>query len=420
MLPSPMRPNSFPWLGGAALSAPVSGRRRGRCGASLALVLAGSAFAQNPPGQGVEPDRWVLPEGPIAELFQRVEETGSSELEASLEELGLDPWPIWPAWSDRGPTGWGSEAPWRRWVELLRAESAAQNNAHREADAPTLAGADPERARRRAELALLARAQGRDPDAWRHLLATRDDPRYAARLEPVFLMGAPPSSLARPKEPLEPGVLLSPPLPPATDDPRGRLRNLVGRTFEHRAVRIGETVAGLRVVVEGDGIQVDLRHRSGPAVEVRVAPPVPPGVEIGLLYADWMRLDDPLAPVPFTLSTEEPEHTVWGRFRPRSERWPAPLAPRDFQVRRGRGVVVEVANLAVESDEPFYQRLSQALGELFGVPSQLQRRGTHSVEETFFEPTVLRLEGSAAGERKLLAMLSLIENYALAGGARRP
>ncbi len=322
-----------------------------------------------------------------------------AELLAALDpEAAIPPPPpAWPDWSDPTPAGWGAEEPWRSWVELLRAETHA-------------AEPDPER---RVRLALLARAQGRDADAWRHLRAAGPHPLVAAVL-PALLPGVP-SELVGRDAPLPPGVLLRPALPPATHDPRGSLRELAGRVMEHRRVRVGETLVSLRVLVEGDGVQVDLVHKSGPPVELRVEPPVPPGVEIGLLYADWERVDDGTVAVGLRLSAEEPRHTIWGRFRSRHERWPAPL-PRATGVPRPR-VPLRLVVPAGAERTPRLARFAEALSELFGLACEL-REGDRAPDGGLFEPTTLHLGDGPDAERKLVAMISLVEAHALAGAAR--
>jgi len=334
----------------------------------------------------------ILPEGAVADALADV---SRSTQPADLE---LD---RWPAWSSSAPeAGWNTEPPWRRWVELVRAEAATEEP-------------DPGR---RAQLAALARLQGRDGDAWRHLVACAGDPSTLRALVPLFLPGVEPRELGT--RPLPDNVLLSPALPPAVAEPRGRLRGLVGRQATVRGVRVGDALLSLAVVIEADGVQVDVTHLEGPPVRVRVRPPVPPGVEIGLLYADWERCDEPHAPVTLELSQSEEgqKRAVWGRFQPREERWPAPEPAADLPRLRAPIVIVGPDEAA-----PRLARFCESLEELFGLPCSLRSSATADTP-TFFEPTRMHLGTQESperdSERKLRAMISLAERWALAGAAR--
>ncbi|MBW2275828.1 MAG: hypothetical protein JRG96_21415, partial [Deltaproteobacteria bacterium] len=329
------------------------------------------------PGLFLAPqDRTVFPAGPIADLVKTLPDT-TAELPFT-----------WPAWDDRSAAGWGGELPWRRWVEALRAESGTR-------------GPDPAR---RLELALLARLQGRDADAWRHLLAARANPALVAAALPAFLPGVPVEYLAHPDD-MPAGVLLRPALPPAVHDPKGSLRQLAGRVMEHRFVRVGGTLFTLRILIEGDGVQVDAIHREGPEVTVRIAPPVPPGVEIGALYADWEKIEGELEVAELTLSAEAPRHTIWGRFLPRSERWPAPRPSGDLPLPLRDALVVVVP--AERLSEPVFQRFAEALAELFELPCELRPPGPLAGDPTL-EPVAIHLDTGPRTDRKLVALMALV------------
>lgn len=342
----------------------------------LALLAQIGAPTVTPRGGSVS-----LPPGRIAELLEAV------DLDGPRASLTLR----WPDWADRGPGGWGGEAPWRRWVELVRAEAAA---------------AEPDPGRR-AELAALARAQGRDADAWRHLLACRADPKVVAALFPLFLPGVPADVLAA-GEPWPEGVLLRPALPP-TDDPRGGLRVLRGLSLEHAGFRVGEARVSLALRVDGDGCGVTLRHLSGPTVPVRARPPMPHGVDPGLLFVDWERTD-PGADVPaLTLTGEQPEHSVWITFHRPNSRWPAPLDPRPGL---GRELVV-----VVPVEEPALRRSAEALGELLEMPVRVVPGRPVAGEGP--EPLVLSFDEPEGRERKWIAMLGQAEDFVLGPGRQR-
>ena len=192
----------------------------------------------------------VLPPGDVAEALAELPPGDGVPSET-------DPAPSWPPWLfEAGKDPWADERPWRLWVELLRAEardSAPEN---------------------RARLAQLARLQERDADAWRHVVGIRDG-SLARTVLPLLLPGVPSEHLGR--KTLPAGVLLRPALPPPADGSEGTLRSLVGRPARAERIRIADSLVSLQVVVEADGVQVDLNHLAGPPVELRVQAPVPPG-----------------------------------------------------------------------------------------------------------------------------------------------
>ncbi len=361
------------------------------------LVLAGELTrgprCQGHGDQGVElfSGKLTLPPGDVAEAF--------GKLDPEQQDVA---WPegVWPAWGPRTEArgernGWDQELPWRQWAELVRAEAAAT---------------DPER---RGRLAHLARLQGRDADGWQHL-ARVGDAALVGSLLPLFLPGVAPDQLGL--EAYPEGILLRPSLPPPADASDGTLRSLVGRPAKVDRIRIGESLISLQVVIEADGVQVDLAHLAGPPVELRLEPPVPPGVTLGLLYANWERVEDPYASLTLRLDETEElrECAVWGRFRPRETRWPRSqpgLAPTP---RASLEIVKSGAH------EPRLARFCEALEELFRRPCTLvsDPRARHG----FFEPIRLHFDGFGeprAFEHKFRSMISLAERWALAGTQAR-
>jgi len=347
------------------------------------------------------PEPVALPDGAVslspgrtAELLRGVD--GSAGPKAPLV---LD----WPAWSDRSGAAWGGEIAWRRWVELVRAEAAAQ--------APEPA--------RRARLAALARLQGRDSDAWHHLEACASDPGTVAALFPLFLPGVPAELLGH-GPPWPEGVLLAPALPP-TDEEQATLRGLFGRVLEHRAVAIGGALVSLRVDVDRDGVGVELANRSGVPVRVRVRPPMPLGVEPAVLFADWEKrlpserevefLLEPLAPTPDQPEPAPSEHSLWLTFHAPEAPWPHPLASDVAPLFPGRELVL----VSPRGDEPHLVCCADALSELLGLRTRLARAGAErgSLRPGELEPVVLRLDEPGSAERKLASLLGQAEAFAL-------
>jgi hypothetical protein len=344
-----------------------------------------------------------LPRDPLTELVLRIEAARSTGTARRTDALGARPW---PEWTRGAASAWNREEPWRRWVELVRDEAGAR--------AP-----DPAR---RAQLALLARSQGRDTDAWRHLRACGED-EVVLDLLPAFVPGVPRELLG--EAALPDGVRLRPALPPSTDDAGETLTTLAGRSTLASEVRVGEATLSFELAVQGDGVQVDLVHRSGPLVRVSVLLPAPRGVEIALTYADWEKLPDPKAWIEVELSAEEPEHTLWGRFLPREDRWPMPLPAETAGTAMRAPLAIAPGAPGADGSGPDgdgrLPRFAEALAELFDRPClwPYSPRARPSVQDGGpLEPIVIHLGSGPDPERKLIAMLSLAELHALEGPGR--
>jgi hypothetical protein len=345
---------------------------------SIALVTGSLLLVQDlvTPADGTV----ALPPGRVAEMLERL---GGAVPRIDAGALGQP----WPEWDERSPAGWGGEATWRRWVELVRAEA--------ERSAPP----------RRAQLALLARLQGRDGDAWAHLLACEPEPGVVAVLLPHFSPGVPRALLDR-TDPLPDGVLLSPALPP-TEDPRAGLRWLAGKRIERREFAVGAALCALELSVDPDGIEVSVRHLSGGAARVRLRAPMPRGIEPGLAFADWEKLPAGAGPVEFRLDAEANEHSLWVTFHPPEARWPSPPPETLRALTPGRMILLE----SPPDDEPVLRRFAEALSELLGVEARACAAGARPAPG--LEPLVLRFDPGPAGERMLVDCIGLAEAFAL-------
>ena len=346
---------------------------------ALVLLAAGAHAGQEPENVTPGPGTVSLPRGAAALALDAVEP-------GTAARTGLRPW---PAWSDRSPAGWGGEATWRRWVELVRDERAAERP-------------DPAR---RAELARVARLQGRDGDAWMHF-ASIEDPAWLVTLLPLFLPGVPEDELER-AGPLPDGVLLSPSLPPS-DVPGAGLRHLAGTRIEALDFALGAARARLSLRVDRDGLEVKVVHLAGGPANVRVRPPLPRGVEAGLLFADWEKQSGPDVTVAFRLTAEEPEHILWLSFHPPRDHLANPPLALLRSPAAGRTLLV----VSPGGDEPVLSGLTGALEELLGVPARLVAPEYRPAAG--LEPLVLRLDESPAGERRLAHWLGLAERHLLA------
>lgn len=205
-------------------------------------------------------------------------------------------------------------------AELARADVAADWNdaAAFERWGAALAAAKGADARdARARLALLARRQGRDADAWQHLEFAAADPARLAALLPRFLPGIAGDALAGtgglPGQ-LPDGAVLAPATPPLTRPAeRGRVER---RSMRVRGLRVGEAVLGLRVAVEPEGVQIDIEHISGGAARVAVKLPTEPGFALANEYVDWFAAEERGAAHVVEIRPGDEEHTLYGRFEP--------------------------------------------------------------------------------------------------------
>jgi hypothetical protein len=145
---------------------------------------------------------------------------------------------------------------------------------------------------------------------------------------------------------------------------------------------------------------------------VRVLPPVPRGIDPGLLFADWEKLPGHEGPVEFALDAESAEHSLWLTFHPPAERWPNPRLETLGPIAPGREIVLATPR----GDESHLARCAEALSELFGAPAALRAEGGRP--RGMFEPLVLHLGSGPGAERKLVQLLGLAEALLLAGGSR--
>lgn len=369
----------------------------------LAAGLPGQDGGGQPDTSGKEaaaeqqgPLLFELPPGPAADAVARVRPD---------TEPAVIPGEPWPDWSARGADGWGSPEPWRRWAALVREEAAA--------DAP-----DPAR---RAQLALCARAQGRDRDAWSHLANAGAEPALTAALLPRFLpgmttrKGASAAGNAGAAGSVLPGGLpgdlrsgdwLRPPLPPEIDEAVARAAGIFAPSWKHHAVRVGESRVSVAVELSIDGVEIELLHLSGPPVELTFALPSPRSQTIRYVYANWEKVEDATAPVTLNVSAEVPEGEIWGRFLPRATRWPEALPPGlDARVRDGEVRIVG------DVDDAFLGSMASGLGALLGTTCKVVAPGTPP--EGVREPLSIHLGSGPDAEAKLLGLLSRAEVYAL-------
>ncbi|MFT7679967.1 MAG: hypothetical protein ACI8QC_003972 [Planctomycetota bacterium] len=319
-------------------------------------TLALLALACMPPQVHSEAETYKLqlPPGPAARAWAGVgPSTPAAPLSAELLAL-LEP----------GVPLWEQAETWQLWAERLSGlgDRLAQ-------DQQPGMGRDQSSASARAELCLLAAAQGRGADAWAHFARLTDDPGLAARVAPLLIPGVPLETKIGPggvPQGLPDGASLYPILPeyPA-DSPAA---DLTWRKAEVLGLRIGEAQVRLSLAVESSGVELELEHQSGPTIELAARLPAPAEFAIRYEYVDWERVPNPREAHGVRLIPgEEEPHTVYGRVAAAPTAWPTPR-PGALSAR----LLQDGLWLVIASDDPehgLWQATAVAIGKLLGVPA---------------------------------------------------
>jgi hypothetical protein len=319
----------------------------------------------------------TLPPGPAARAWNSTESASPAKLDATVAALA------------RGET-WNDPAAWEAWAADLLAERAEP-------------GADPDRG---ARLALAALGQGRSEAAWDHFAALSGRGAWLAALAPALVLGVEPGSPAV----LPDGARIAPALPPL-DRPTservlgwGRLERR-GTTLSE--LRIGDAVVELRVAVEYDSLQIDVKHVSGGAASATFVLPEMLDFERTFTYVDWERTQ-PGAPLAVAISAETPEIVISCRFQPFRIGWPMTL-PDALDER----VLRHGFDVSVPSGDPLEPRVrgfAAALARVTGHPARVRTSGGTPAEPALsvgFEPA------QEHRDAKLRSLTQALEHYAL-------
>jgi hypothetical protein len=346
----------------------------------LALTGSGTGAEATAIADGVELE---LPDGPAAKAWAGVgADTVPHALHADLRK----------ACTSSSPAGTAVPT-WHMWAEWVAGE--ARETA-------------PER---RAALCLLARAQGRNADAWGHYAKLGADPRWVASVTPYLLPGAPldaPVETGGNLAPLPAGVLLQPFLPPPIQDGETPSAGVAWRKATVRGIRVGEATIDLTISVEATGVQVDVTHRGGGATKVAILIPEPPGYEIRIEYLDWMQTDEPRLPILVDLQPGGEPTTLWGRMIERRVSLPTGQAQRLPQSLVQGGLFLSLP--ANDPQRDAVAEITPVLAKLLGVRVGLTEPGGSLPGWT---GTVLHLGSPAERGKRLTWLASSIESFLL-------
>ncbi len=216
-------------------------------------------------------------------------------------------------------------------------------------------------------LCLIAKAQGRDQDAWFHLQKLGDGPQQVARALPYLWPGVPfdtpigrGSRLAIPA-----GALLKPafPLLPEADQQGGqgppRMTWTGGLTVQGKAL-------DLRFTLQPEGIEMDLWNRASKPLSIKVILPSPRNFECSYTYSDWEKTLDAHLGITIELPAgREDAWTLFSRLKPAFEAWPAsPKAGAGWFKDRSMRLLLAHD----ETPTPALKTLAQVLRGLLDIP----------------------------------------------------
>lgn len=337
--------------------------------------------------------RLTLPDGPAARAWAGVDgRTRPARLPEATATLAA-------------PDPWSRPETWTLWADALRRAAA---------------GGEPAAL---AQLALLARTQRRDEDAWQHFGRLVASPAHAAAVQPFLFPGRKLADLVLATQgdgtlpPLEPGAHLTPIAPPQPDDPRlaGYPGIMAWRDMSVQGLRIGGSQVDLKLAIESTGVQVDLLLRSGDPVALGVRMPWPAHHQMRLEYVDWERVEEVGRAHELLVGSVAEGHTLYGRVVERPVRTPGPVGSLPAQL-EAAGLLLVIAEDDPEHGR--YAKLAEELGSLAGVAV---RTGPRPATGPGLGPLEIVVPGEPADRRNLERYLvSTLEQRLLASpGVRR-
>ncbi|MCP5022603.1 MAG: hypothetical protein GY930_12620 [bacterium] len=216
-------------------------------------------------------------------------------------------------------------------------------------------------------LCLIAKAQGRDQDAWFHLQKLGDGPQQVARALPYLWPGVPfdtpigkGSRLTLPA-----GALLKPAFPLLPSDRHQgeegppRMTWTGGLTVQGKAM-------DLRFTLQPEGIELDLWNRASKPLSIKVILPSPRNFECSYTYSDWEKTLDAHLGIAIELPAgRENSWTLFSRLKPAFEAWPAsPKAGAGWFKDRSMRLLLA----RDEPPTPALKTLAKVLRDLLGIP----------------------------------------------------
>jgi hypothetical protein len=181
----------------------------------------------------------------------------------------------------------------------------------------------------RLTLCLIAKAQGRDQDAWRHFERLGDGPSEVACALPHLWPGIPfgtPIGLGGRLE-LPADTLLQPAFPtlPPEEGPAGSGPQ---KMTWMQGLQVAGQALELRLTLQPEGLELDLWNRGDTTLAIRAILPSPRNFECSYTYSDWEKTIDPHLGIAVQLPAQREEAwTLFTRLKPAFEAWPSSPKP---------------------------------------------------------------------------------------------
>jgi hypothetical protein len=235
---------------------------------------------------------------------------------------------------------------------------------------------------------------------------------------PALLPGVPLQMLDKnsvgPKLALPDGVLLTPSFPPQTrhvSEVMIGIGRIERRAMTASGVNIGAAHVDIKIGLEYEGLQIELTHRDGPAVHVRLQLPQPIDFDIATLYVDWQRQAESNAELNIALAPDSETVTVFARFQPQLITWPS-LAPRELDAgAREHGFALTIR--PGDESASLIDGFAHGLARLLACPAKVVVLDPARAPQPWPGIT-LNLAANNERERKLRGMISTAEHFALA------
>ncbi|MBL4771316.1 MAG: hypothetical protein JKY61_09275 [Planctomycetes bacterium] len=221
-------------------------------------------------------------------------------------------------------------------------------------------------------LCLIAQAQGRDQDAWKHFLRLADGPGHVACALPHLWPGVPFGTPIGPgaRLTLTPNTLLRPAFPMMSPD--GKTDGAPGegplRMQWKQGLQVGDQPLELRFTLQPEGIEMDLWNRGSKTFPIRALLPSPRNYAHSYTYSDWEKVPEPEFGITVQLPPDrEGAWTLFSRLKPAFEAWPRSPKPgaRWFEDRSMRLILGPG-----ESPTPALESLAKVLRDLLNMPVQ--------------------------------------------------
>jgi hypothetical protein len=174
-----------------------------------------------------------------------------------------------------------------------------------------------------------------------------------------------------------------------------------------REIAVGAAVVSMRVSVESEGVQVEVRHVSGGAVHLSIVIPEPRELTFGNEYVDWYRQDDLHVPHAIEVKPGEDEHTLYGRFEAPKQRWSSKV-PAEMPAPIALGGLWLVAD--DDAGRPLLAAVAQSLSRVLGVECRLRAPS----EPPHWTGISVDLSLEAERAAKLVWLVSSVERFTLA------